>query len=161
MTEHDTRLDREDLQQRALDMARQLLSEHGLADWSVGINHRFSRSLGRCSFRHKRIDLAGWIFQRCGWEEIQDTVRHEVAHALAGPGTGHGPLWKTEARRLGALPKSCARSDGTWASPASERPPSWLLRCLGCGREFPRKRRVQVRRFRCGGCGGPLSIEAI
>jgi predicted SprT family Zn-dependent metalloprotease len=161
MAQRDPTAPADQLMHRALELATTLLSEEGLADWTVVINTRFSRSLGRCSYRRRRIDLAEWIFHRCDWEEIQDTVRHEVAHALAGPGTGHGPRWKSLALRLGALPRSCARSDGTWASPASERPPAWLLRCLTCGRAFPRKRRVQVARFRCGACGGRLSMDSL
>jgi hypothetical protein len=28
------------------------------------------------------------------------TIAHELAHVLAGPGTGHGPAWKEAARKL-------------------------------------------------------------
>ena len=39
-------------------------------------------------------------------EEIRDTVLHEIAHAIAGPEAGHGPLWKATARRIGATPRA-------------------------------------------------------
>ncbi len=41
-------------------------------------------------------------------EQVRDTVLHEIAHAIAGPEAGHGPLWKATARRIGATPRARA-----------------------------------------------------
>jgi hypothetical protein len=35
--------------------------------------------------------------------QLSGTTIHESAHALAGPGAGHGPDWKTAAQRLGLV----------------------------------------------------------
>ena len=40
--------------------------------------------------------------------EVKDTILHEIAHALAVARAGHGPAWKTVARRIGATPKAHA-----------------------------------------------------
>ena len=57
-------------------------------------------------------DLIWPVLRTLGWStslrQVTDTILHEIAHALAGPGAGHGPAWKATASRLGATPKSCA-----------------------------------------------------
>jgi predicted SprT family Zn-dependent metalloprotease len=140
---------------RALELARDLLNEHGLGRWSIRVNTRMSRTLGRCDHHTRTIQLARWVFERCPWEEIEDLVRHEVAHALAGPRAGHGPRWKTLAVQLGARPTACTRPEG-WTSPSQDRPRNIRLECLACGFVYPRKNRVRVERFRCSRCGGEL-----
>lgn len=80
----------------------------------AGFNGR-RRCLGICKQqtvnRRKRvttIELSGYIV-RLPREDIIDTIRHELAHAVAGPKEGHGRLWKEAAVRLGARPHRCAR----------------------------------------------------
>lgn len=42
-----------------------------------------------------------------------DTIKHEIAHVLAGSEAGHGVRWKHFARIVGCNPKSSAKvSDG-------------------------------------------------
>ena len=139
--------------ERALARTRELLREHGLPRWEVRVNRRMSRTLGRCDHRTRRIELADWVFQRCPPDEIEDLVLHEVAHALAGPGAGHGPVWKRIALELGARPTACTQADG-WTSPAQDRPRKVRLECLACGHLFRRKNRIRVERYRCSQCGG-------
>ena len=54
-------------------------------------------------------------------ESIQDTVLHEIAHALAAPEAGHGPLWKTVARRIGAAPMAKAHETDPGSRPSGSR----------------------------------------
>src|SRR5688500_16084827 len=44
-------------------------------------------------------------------EVVQDTILHEIAHALDRHGTGHGPKWRELARRVGATPQPCVTSE--------------------------------------------------
>jgi len=39
--------------------------------------------------------------------EVEDTIRHEIAHALCPPKCGHGPAWKVMCKRTGAKPERC------------------------------------------------------
>jgi len=41
--------------------------------------------------------------------QVRDTILHEIAHALVGPGHGHDKVWQAQARKVGANPKAtCA-----------------------------------------------------
>ena len=41
------------------------------------------------------------------FDELQDTIRHELAHLYIGLHEGHNRWWKATARKFGAKPKSC------------------------------------------------------
>lgn len=87
--------------------ARELMDRNGLADWSFGFNGA-TKKLGVCRYRQKEILLSRKHAVDGTPDQVSDTILHEIAHALAGSGAGHGPAWKAVARRLGATPKSCA-----------------------------------------------------
>lgn len=78
----------------------------GLHDWSVKINGRLTKTLGRCSYHKKLIELSKTHVDQNQIHEIDDTIRHEIAHAMVGPGFGHGEIWKSAAMKLGAKPRS-------------------------------------------------------
>ena len=86
-------------------MARRLMDEHGLAGWTLAFVESRSR-LGDCDFRDSVIRIGRGHVLEGSKEEIKDTVLHEIAHAIAGPEAGHGPLWKATARRIGATPRA-------------------------------------------------------
>lgn len=88
-------------------MARRTMDAHGLADWTLAFVES-GRRLGDCSFRDRVIRIARGHALDGSDEQIRDTVLHEIAHALAGPLAGHGPLWKAAARRIGATPRARA-----------------------------------------------------
>ncbi|MGH7575196.1 MAG: hypothetical protein ACREM1_08735 [Longimicrobiales bacterium] len=87
-----------------------------------------------------------------------DTLRHEAAHALAGPKAGHGQAWRMWARRLGAEARRCG-SRKAWAkSPAAHDGPKWIATCRKCGLSVSRRRRFAgwEGAAHCG-CGGRLA----
>ena len=87
--------------------ARELMDRHGLGEWIL----RFTaaqKKLGECRPRQNLILLSRTHAVNGQPGQVTDTILHEIAHALAGPGAGHGPAWKAIARRLGATPRSCA-----------------------------------------------------
>jgi len=143
------------METRALALTQALFDQNGLRGWQVSVNTRMTRTLGRCDQGTRTIQLARWVFERCPWSEIEDLVRHEVAHALAGPRAGHGPRWKQIARELGATPRGCVHPT-EWTSPSQEKPRNVRLECLECGQVYERKNRVKVGRFRCSLCSGRL-----
>ncbi len=87
--------------------ARKLMDRYGLRGWSLDFNNS-RRQLGACEWATKRILLSREHAVQKSPELVTDIILHEIAHALAGPGAGHGPAWKTMAVRLGARPRSCA-----------------------------------------------------
>ena len=101
-------------------LALEMLAEHGLdrRGWVFGWNERVT-ALGVCRFSVRRIELSRPLILANDDAQMFDTVAHEVAHALAGPAAGHGPVWREQAVRLGARPERVAHdsvgvSDVKW-----------------------------------------------
>ena len=88
-------------------LARELMNEHGLHEWTFRFSSARSR-LGECRERERLIRLSRRHAVNAGPREVKDTILHEIAHALAGAKARHGPAWKAVARRLGATPKARA-----------------------------------------------------
>lgn len=89
------------------DLAEAALHEHGLdaKGWTFAWD-RAVRRAGQCHFGKKQISLSKPIFSKeHNREDALDTILHEVAHAIAGPGANHGPKWKRVAENLGARPE--------------------------------------------------------
>lgn len=72
--------------------------------WKGVFNNRTTRRLGQCSYTKKQIELVTFYVENNSEELVVDTIKHEVAHALAGPGAGHGPKWKEWCLKVGAHP---------------------------------------------------------
>ena len=87
------------------EMARRLMDEHGLTGWTLAFVEATKR-LGTCNYSHRVIRIGRSHALDGSEAQIRNTVLHEIAHAIAGPGAGHGPLWKATARRIGATPRA-------------------------------------------------------
>lgn len=67
-----------------------------------------TRSIGRCNYRTRKVSLSCDLIPAIADESIIiDTVLHEIAHVVAGPGTGHGFIWQQFAKIIGAKPERC------------------------------------------------------
>lgn len=129
-------------------IAKTLMDRHGLHEWRFEWD-RAVRRAGCCKYRYKKITLS-WHFVTHNLHnvcEIIDTVLHEIAHALAGPGKGHGPEWRAACDRTGAKPERCY--DATVVVMPKGK---WRAICGGCGREFRRHRQTR-RQLHCRRCG--------
>lgn len=127
----------------AYDMGRRLLDQHGLQQWHLTFD-RAKRRAGVCRFRDTTISLSRHAVGLQTEEQVRETVLHEIAHAKAGPGAGHGPVWKRMAAAVGAEPVRCLPPDvpmpdgdlvGTCAAGhqiTRHRRPSRVLLCTGC-----------------------------
>lgn len=121
-----------------------------------GWTFQFDRArvrLGRCLFRRRgafvRIISVSVQHAREGWvPNVEDTVRHEIAHAidyeLRGT-SGHDAQWKHLALRCGASPKARAGE-----RPSDDAAP-WRAECPTCTYSFPLYRRP-TRRYACPTC---------
>ncbi len=93
--------------QKAEQLARELLKEHGLDDWSF-VWKRGIHKIGVCRYSSKRIELSKDLTAVNEEYHIIDTVKHEIAHALVGKGFGHGSTWRIKAIEIGCTPSSTA-----------------------------------------------------
>ena len=127
-----------------VDLAATRLKEHGLSDWSFRLA-KTKRRLGACKHRQKRIEIAAYYASQNPPESVTDTLLHEIAHAIAGPAAGHGPVWKAVAARLGATPKACDTSPDTIVEPGD-----WQTTCPACLKTHHRYRRPPtLTGYRC------------
>lgn len=97
--------------EQATKYARELLDQNGLTDWKVHIFTNITKPyVGLCSYKDKSILLNAHHLDIHPDFEIEDTIKHEVAHALC-PNDGHGEKWKEIARQLNcSTSPTCALS---------------------------------------------------
>jgi predicted SprT family Zn-dependent metalloprotease len=121
--------------------ARELMDAHGLEDWAFRISTT-ATSLGMCYFQEKVIEFSEWFIHESD-EQIDDTLRHEIAHALsykrygARDGTKHNYLWKMICREIGANPERIAHGA------VSAKPYNYVVYCSRCGKLVARKYRIK------------------
>lgn len=122
------------------------MAAHGLQGWSFGFNRR-KQTMGLCVYQHRTIELSIHLVERDNsWDEIRDTILHEIAHALVGPEHGHDKVWKRKCIEVGARPQRCGAADMPEGA--------WKARCEGCGKQFRRHRKPKRMKGRfCLACG--------
>ena len=122
--------------------------------WSFRFDHARTRA-GLCDFRRHTISVSRHLAARYEDDEIHQVLLHEVAHALAGMGAGHGTKWRSIAKDLGYDGKrthdgSVAKELAPWLGvcPAGHehfrfRAPTRPLACGTCGRGFSRANLIE------------------
>jgi hypothetical protein len=100
------------------------IAAHQLEGWSFQFDHATTRA-GCCNYQTRVISLAH-AYARCAADEaINDTLLHEIAHALVGKAHGHDHVWQAQAVALGCTGHRCHDVQFT--------PPRYILACAqGC-----------------------------
>ena len=125
-------------------------AESGLgAEWTFGFDLSTVRG-GVCRHEERRIDLSVTFCQRATRAEIEDTLLHEIAHAIVGYEHRHDDVWKAKAREIGCTAERCHQVTHTLAR--------WVGEC-GCGRRWFRQRLSRTLRYGalCTECGGRIA----
>jgi SprT protein len=136
--------------------ARELLGSLGAqriaSELRIEWNSRLQTAAGRADYRQKIVFLNPRLVEHP--EEIDRTLRHELAHILAQFRAGrrrisqHGPQWQQACTDLGiAGEKRCH----TLPFPAKRYAPRFIYRCPNCRRDFPRVRKLK-RTVACLAC---------
>ena len=130
-------------------LAEQTMGEYGLIHdgWTFQFDRAKNR-FGQCRYRTRTISLSGPLTDLNDEAEVNDTILHEIAHALVGRGKGHGPEWRAMAVEVGARPERCFSADDV------EMPDHrWHGMCDVHGVVAKRHRlAASARRFACGHC---------
>jgi len=139
---------------RVHERAEELLKLHGLWEqgWRFELSQQANR-LGECNYYRKLIRYsAHWL--KSDWEIIEDTLLHEIAHALAGPRHGHNYYWKSICRQIGARPERLAEPHAV-----TTKKYNYVMQCPNCKREWKRYR-MRKRNFgsRCPACNVEVKI---
>lgn len=117
-------------------------------DWTFGFDLAASRA-GVCRPREKRVNLSvSFCLKATRWE-IEDTLLHEIAHAIVGQRHGHDAVWRAKAVELGG--------SGATHHTVSHAIAHWIGEC-GCERPWLRQRlRRSVAEGRlCAKCRRPI-----
>ncbi len=91
---------------RLLPIARSLMDQHGLHGWIVKLDGGKQRA-GLCNYSKRTLSFSRHVNVLRSEEEYINTVLHEIAHALVGPGYGHGMVWEKMARNIGCDGQRC------------------------------------------------------
>jgi len=137
-------------QSEATRMAKQMMAEHGLTakGWTFKLNTNRSR-LGVCKYGKvmrnrftgqvivthpiQRIEISIYCIQ-AGLDTFRNTMLHEIAHALVGPGHNHNAIWKAKARAIGCTGDRCGKMDA---------PAKYIGECPKCKGVVKRNRNVK------------------
>ena len=76
---------------------------HGLSDWAFEFEDEKGRN-GACNYTKKTIYLDTNNTLIRSKDEVEQTIIHEIAHALLPPKCGHGRIWKDKAISIGYSP---------------------------------------------------------
>jgi predicted SprT family Zn-dependent metalloprotease len=143
-------------------LARRLMSEYGVTQmgWRFCWDKRPLRRLGHTRYRQKEIGLSVTPTQYGTKAEVEDTIRHEIAHALVGPGYGHDEVWQRMARHVGATPKASTMTQNH--SVMAKQAAKYTATC-GCpGQVHGIQRMTESQRLygsRCKRCGAKLQFR--
>ena len=116
------------------DLGRQLIRRHthqgGLSgQWTFGFDLAPARG-GVCRFHDRRINLSVNYCLAATRAEVEDTILHEIAHAIVGPRHNHDEVWKAKALEIGCQGERCHR--------VQQSIPRWVGEC-GCGQQWFRQ----------------------
>ncbi len=129
--------------QEAEELVNHLMREHRLIPKWI---FRFDRSkvrFGKCDYTNRVISLSRYLVELNSEQEVRDTVLHEIAHALAPRGAGHGEAWRTVARSIGCNAARC------YGEEVIRPTPRYKGTCPKCQRVIFRHRRAVIA---CGRC---------
>ena len=119
--------------------------------WTMRFDNAKNR-LGACFHSRRTIQVSRHYAALNGAAAMENTIRHEIAHAIAGRAAGHGPDWRLACRITGARPERCNDNEKT----GIVAPPSaWLLVCPKCGTSTPRHRKTTTI-YQCRKCRVPV-----
>lgn len=123
--------------------AHELMSRHLSPEWSFRFDTAKTRA-GLCNFTKRTISVSKYLAARSTLADVEQTLLHEIAHALAGPDAGHGEVWLVLARSIGYT------GSRTHDGPVAREFARWHGECPN-GHEVVRFRRP-TRPMSCGKC---------
>lgn len=147
-------------EQEIIRETRELLKAHGCDGWAVKVNGRLTRAFGVAKFGRNEIHISRQLAAINSRERTLDTIRHEVAHVIAGRSAGHGPEWKKACAITGATPRACFSTQDT---NIVEKKLGWAGFCGACGEKVGTRRQApregQVFHHKLGACSARGSQE--
>lgn len=114
-------------------LAFRLLYRHGLYNWGWKFEfHRQKKVSGLCFFYKKKITISKFLSIGSPEYLVQNTLLHEIAHALVGYGNGHNEVWRKKFIDIG----------GNGKIKGDYKKPTFIAKCDECKSTFQCHRRV-------------------
>jgi hypothetical protein len=105
---------------KAKKLATRLLKKHKLAGWKFSFDSAVRR-YGCCNYSKKRITISKKLTAVREEVNVKNTILHEIAHALVGPGHKHNEVWRRMAIKIGC--------NGSVRGNDARLPPRWIGLC--------------------------------
>lgn len=139
-------------------------------DPEIYINGRPKKRFGCCKRIEGRFRLeVSRFILACEPARVRNVIAHEVLHTCRGC-DNHGKIWKSYAKVMNDRYGYRIKTTSSFAEmglpePApQERRIRYVMRCTGCGREYPRERFTcvmqKINAYRCR-CGGKLVVYKV
>jgi predicted SprT family Zn-dependent metalloprotease len=115
--------------------ANALLRQHGLyaQGWRFIWDNAKTRG-GQCKHRERTISMSKYLVPLWSEDQVTQTLIHEVAHAVVGPGNGHGRVWQAQMRAMGVRADRCHSNETVQGR--------YLAICDHCGVDAHRAHRM-------------------
>ena len=137
-----------DLFKNFLNLARSEMDKYGLCDWKLELDYAKVRA-GACYFKEKKISFSRHFLKNADQLDINDTILHEIAHALVGPKHGHDRVWKNMAKKIGCSAKRCHTLEFSEYK--------WIRFCTNyCWEQKVHRRKLNLI---CKKCGSPVKYQ--
>ena len=140
----------------AKTLATKLMNQHGLIEkgWSFHFDNA-KRRFGCCNYTYRRITLSKYLVDLNSETRVQNTILHEIAHALVGGGHGHDNVWKRKALEIGCDGNRCYTENNTIIVKGSLE-----AVCPKCS-HVHRKFKTPKKESSCGKCSNTFDRERL
>ncbi|HZG73789.1 MAG TPA: SprT family protein [Chondromyces sp.] len=123
-------------------------------------NNRLRTTGGRYLLKSHNIEVNKKYLIEHGREELIGIIKHELCHYhlhIEGKGYKHGDKdFKALLKVVGA-PRYCKP---LIEQTSLRQKKEYVYQCKDCGIHYPRKRRVNIDRYKCGKCKGRLELKS-
>ncbi|BGE81947.1 SprT family protein [Staphylococcus petrasii] len=119
-------------------------------------NKRLRTTGGRYLLSSHNIEINPKQYERYGRAALVDIIKHELCHYhlhLLGKGYKHRDEDFKRLSEKVEVPRYCK------ALESYEQRANYIYKCVSCGSEYLRIKKVDVGRMRCGKCGGKLKLK--
>lgn len=122
----------------------------------VRFNNRLRTTGGRYIPSRRVIELNPKYVLETDEKEFIGIIKHELCHYhlhIEGKGYKHGDIDFKRLLKVTGSPRHCN------PLPSNKRQEKHLYICKKCAYVYKRQRKVNVNKYRCGKCGGKLSLQ--
>jgi predicted SprT family Zn-dependent metalloprotease len=125
------------------DLFKQLCEKHKVVGWKLAFYNK-KRAIAQAWFGPKIVYISKYFFEHNTDEEIDDTIKHEIAHILAGAKNRHNSRWQQWCEIVGCRPKA-------FQSTPIDMPYKYFYQCPNCKKMFKTFRPI-TSKSSCGVC---------